>query len=375
MVLKSVLTLVGVCAAAGGSSFTKEEILSVWRDQEAGLADLYLDFDLVETRTDQNDAVIALKHENITYMAKGSLFRTRKKVLNPKNDTEIYHDWEFSADGKRKYSCYRGASNGSGFVESSPPEKAAIKQSWAVHYLACVYRMPREKDGRTRQCNIISILEDTRTEISEQVLDGRKVVVLTEPNYARTYLDPERNFAVVAGKAEGHPTLTFKFKNSDFAEVAPGIWMPMQTECSFEYGPGYLTSKIKVNELKVNNNYGEEDFRIEFGPGITVHYTDLDLTISPGVLEGIYSDGLLDTTGKAGPMDVTGVNDAPNSPAPAEANAPASKQEDPAAPAPSGVAPKSTAPGLWRWAPAFIALALAALTLAAFRLRRRAPKA
>ncbi len=373
MVFKTALTLVAVCAAAAGSSFTKEEILSVWRDQEPGLADLYVDFDLVETRTDQNDTVIALKHENITYMAKENLFRTRKKVLNPKNHTDIYHDWEFSADGNRKYSCNRRASDG--FIQTSPPEKAAIKQSWAVHYLASVYRMPREKDGRTRQCNIISVLEDTRTEIYEQVLDGRKVVVLTEPNYARTYLDPQRNFAVVAGEAAGHPTLTYKFKNSDFAEVAPGIWMPMQTERSFEYGPGYLTRKIKVNELKVNNDYGDEDFRINFEPGVTIHYTDLDLTISPAVLEGVYSDGLLDTTGKPGPIDVTGVNDAPNTPALAEANAPASKQQGSADPAPAAVATKPTVPGLWRWAPAFMALALTALALAAFRLKRRAPKA
>ena len=368
MVLATILTVAAVCATAGASSFTKEEILSVWREQVAGLADLYLDFDLVETRTDQNDNVIALKHENITYMAKGALFRTRKKVLNPKNHTEIYHDWEFSADGKRKYSCNRRASDG--FIQTSPPEKAAIKQSWAVHYLTSVYRMPREKGGRTRQCNIISILEDTRTEISEQVLDGRKLVVLTEPNYARTCLDPQRNFAVVAGEAAGHPTLTFKFKNSGFAEVAPGIWMPMQTERSFKYGPGYLTRKIKVNEIKVNNNYTEEDFRIEFGPGITVHYRDLDLMISPGVLEGIYTDGLFETPEERKPTDVPRVNDAPNTPPPLEANAPVSKQQNAANPTPPAVGD-----GLWRWALAFIALALMALTLAAFRLKRRTPKA
>jgi thiol-disulfide isomerase/thioredoxin len=253
------------------SSFGTEDVLKVWRNQEDRLKDIYIDFDFVETKKNESGSVIANKHENITYMAKENLFRTRKQVLV---NNEVAKDWEFSADGTREYYYNRTGSDGT--VKNSLPEQAGIKHSWAVHYLSCVERNPRKKGNLGYECNLIGALEeDKRIKVTEELFERRNAVVLNRPDYCKIYLDPTLNFAVLGSEATGSD-LTFKCKNSNFVEVADGLWLPLQTERTFKEGSDSINRKIKVNELKVNNNYTKEDFRIKFEPGITVRDIDLD---------------------------------------------------------------------------------------------------
>jgi len=260
------------------SSFTRDGILKIWQDQERRLHDIYINFDFEETIKGINGKVKASKRENIMYMSKGNLFRTRKQVFVPKGSNHVANDWEFSADGMRKYYCNRTGSHPHGTVENSLPEQAGIKDNWVVHYLSSVYRMPRKKGNAGHECNLIGALEEAKTiEVTEELFEGRKAVVLNRPNYSKVYLDPMRNLAVLGSEATGD--LTFKCRNSNFVEVAEGIWMPLQTERTFKQGSDLVIRKTKVKKLKVNNNYTKEDFKIKFEPGIRVR----DINLKPHV--------------------------------------------------------------------------------------------
>jgi len=262
------------------SSFTRDGILKIWQDQERRLHDIYINFDFEETIKGINGKFKASKRENIMYMSKGNLFRTRKQVFVPKGSNHVANDWEFSADGMRKYYCNRTGPHPDGTVENSLPEQAGIKHTWVIHYLSSVYRMPRKKGNAGHECNLIGALEEAKTiEVTEELFEGRKAVVLTRPNYSKVYLDPMRNLAVLGSEATGQTELTFKCRNSNFVEVAEGIWMPLQTERTFKQGSDLVIRKTKVKKLKVNNNYTKEDFRIKFEPGISVR----DINLKPHV--------------------------------------------------------------------------------------------
>ncbi len=261
-------------AARLTSSFTTEDILKIWRDQERKLHDIYIDFNFDETLKDKRGSVVASKRENIMYMSKGNLFRTRKQVFIPKDSNNVSNDWELSADGTREYYYDRPDY---GIVKNSLPEHAAIRHTWVIHYLSCVYRMPRKKGNIGHECNLIGALEEAKNiEVTEELFEGRKAVVLNRPNYSKIYLDPMRNFAVLGSEATGD--LTFKCRNSNFVEVAEGIWMPLQTKRTFKQGSNLVIRKTKVNKLKINNNFTKEDFRIKFEPGTTVHDREMNLT-------------------------------------------------------------------------------------------------
>lgn len=257
---------VSACVGGTGSSFTREDILNIWRDQEAKIKDLHIDFDLEETLTDDRGAVTVHKREKITYMAKENRFRTRKQTFDLKSKGEVSTDWEFSADGEREYYCDRPAFYGT--VKKSLPEQAGIRDSWVVHYLTCVQWMPRKPGNLGLECNLIGALEEDKSiQVSEGTFDGRPVVVLTRPDFEKFYLDPTLHFAVVGGEAIGK--LSFKYRNSRFVEVAAGVWMPQQTERSFRDSKTsqQITRRTTVNSLKVNSEYTDEDFRIRFEPG------------------------------------------------------------------------------------------------------------
>jgi hypothetical protein len=368
--LASFLTLACTSFSQGAYSFTKQDILNILLDQDARISDFYIDFDLEETHTDANNAVILHKHENITYIAKDNLFRTRKKRFDPEKDNEVAGDWEFSADGQRKFSCDRLAFDGS--VEASLPENAAIKQGWAVYYLISIGRMPRRKGNRGYECNLIGTLEEDETiELSQELLDGRQTVVLVRPGFEKIYLDPKMNFAVVAGCATGK--LTFKFKNSEFVQVAKGIWMPMKTERTFKGRKNFITRKIQVKQLKVNNDFTEKDFRIAFEPGIRVWDANLKTYVSPSSseLDSIYLDQLVDTARQRNFIDVYHVADSPNNPSAADDNAPQLLSPNAQLHTVADADASNTLP--WRQIVTFVSLGLTVLLLIAFwQIRRRA---
>ena len=292
----------GIDSSESNSSWTTEDILNVLYYQEGIIKDIYIDFYYEETIKAENETVTR-KSANVTYAGSQNLFKTRKQVLDENGDGEISSDWEFSADGERKYFCDRGAFYGT--VEKSLPEQAAIKQSWGSYYLTCVYWMPREKGRRGKECNLIGALEeDKNIKVAEELFEGRKTVVLIRPDYCKIYLDPALNFAVLASEATG--SLTFKVRNSNFVEVTEGIWMPMQTERTYRNDSDWITRKTKVNKLEINNKFTEEDFRIKFEPGIRAYDVDLDMYItpSPANMDSVYLDGLVEIAKQRDHIDV-----------------------------------------------------------------------
>jgi hypothetical protein len=372
-ILITCLTLVGLGFSESKSSFTTEDILNIWRDQAGRLDDFYVDFDFEESRKAENGSVVAYRRENITYMAKDNLFRTRKQRFVP-NTNEVTHDWEFSADGTREYFCDRSAFYGT--VGKSLPEQAGIQQSWVVHYLTCVYRMPREKVNSGYESNLIGALEeDKRIEVTEELFEGRNTVVLSQPNYRKIYLDPELNFAVLGSEAIGDQ-LTFKCRNSNFVEVTEGIWLPLQTERTFKQGSDLITRKTKVNKLKVNNNYTEEDFRIKFEPGIRVRDIDLDMYITPSVadLDGFYLEQLMEMAKERDFIDVYHVNGPGKLSAVVDTNSLTSTQRNISNLPVLGDANVSDSPHSWQQVVTFVSLGLTVVLLAYFWLMHRNKK-
>jgi hypothetical protein len=371
-----VLVAAGLCVGETGPSFTTEDILNIWRDQEAKLKDLYVNFDLEETLTDDRGSVVASKRESITYMAKENRFRTRKQTFDPKNNGEVSADWEFSADGQREYYCDRPASYGT--VKKSLPEQAGIRDSWVVHYLTCLQRMPRKPGNLGFECNLIGALEEDKAiQISQGTFDGRQVVVLIRPGFEKVYLDPKLNFAVLGGEAIGK--LTFKYRNSDFVEVAEGVWMPKQTERSFRdtKTSQQVTRKTTVNSLKATCEYSDDDFRIKFDPGIRVRDIDLGTYITPSSadLDGFYLGQLLDMAEDRNSIDVYHVRQGADRSGAAEAKDAHMPLGDAAnAPMSSGVG-ASTRVNPWQKTVTLVALGLAAALLAVlWRRQRKTPR-
>ena len=365
------LILANISAAAGSASFTKEDVLNIWRDQEGRLSDFYVDFDFEEMRKGEDGSIVAHKRENIAYLAKANLFRTRKRVFDSESG-EPKRDWEISADGKREYFCDRPACYGT--VKDTLPKQAGIQNTWAIHYLTCVYRMPRQEGNYGRVSNVISILEDPRTEISEEVFNGRKAVVLTQPGYAKVYLDPKLNFAVLGGEAAGHPKLTFKFKNADFVEVEEGIWMPKQAERTFRNGSQLVVRKTSVNEISVNNSFTSDDFRISFEPAIRVRDIDLGIYITPSAkdMNDFYLDSLLALAQDANFIDVYHVGETPvtNSATP-ETNIPQPPEGGEFGPSAVGDLGATGRSCSWQMIVTFISLAITAVVLVSYWLRKR----
>lgn len=240
--------------------------------------DIYIDFDYEETR-EAEDGSIERRHENITYLAKDNLYRTRKRNFDPTAVDGVSKDWEFSVNGKTKFAYNRLGFDGQ--VKRSLPEDGDIKQSWVVHYLPFTLRMPRKPGNKGHFGDLIGALQQDGDIIglSEGTYEGRKAVILTRPGYSRIYLDPKLNFAVLGSEATGQ--LHFKWINSNFLEVAEGIWMPLQILHTTREGSTRITRRVKVNKLTVNNNYTEKDFEIKFEPGTRVLDRDLGTHITP----------------------------------------------------------------------------------------------
>lgn len=287
------------------SSLTTQDLLIILRDQDARISDIDLNFDLEETETrfDGYSPSTHHKRENITYMAKGDLFRTRKKEFDLGNQNSLSFDQEFSADGKTQYFCNRQAYMGS--VQFALPQNSGIRHRWAVFYLSCIHRAPRMVGNHGFECNLIGALEeDDSITVSNEFYEGRPAIVLTRPEYSKIYLDPQLNYAVLGTKSIGDRN--FEQINSNFIEVVEGVWMPMNSEQYLKDDSTSITRKIKVNKISINNNFTEEKFKIHFPPGVRVYDYNINTYITPSSkeLDSVYLEELLDSAEEKGFIDV-----------------------------------------------------------------------
>ncbi len=374
IVLATCLMLVSPGFSESASSFTTEDILNIWRDQEGRMNDIYIDFDFEETR-EAEDGSIVRRHENITYLAKDNLFRTRKRNFDPTAVDGVSKDWEFSVNGKTKFSYNRLAFDGQ--VKSSLPENGDIKQSWVGHYLTFTERMPRRPRSKGHAGDLIGALEayGDRIGVSEGTYEGRKAVILTRPGYSRIYLDPKLNFAVLGSEATGQ--FHFKWINSNFLEVAEGIWMPLQILHTTKEGSTRITRRVKVNKLTVNNNYTEKDFEIKFEPGTRVFDRDLGtyITPSPAEMDRIYLDQLVDIAEEPELIDVYDVNEPGDHSETTDTNSATLTHEGISNPSVLGDADTSDSPHLLQRVVTFVCIGLTAVLFASFWLMKRKAKA
>jgi hypothetical protein len=374
IVLATCLMLVSLGFSESTSSFTTEDILNIWRDQEGRMNDIYIDFDYEETR-EAEDGSIERRHENITYLAKDNLYRTRKRNFDPTSVDGVSKDWEFSVNGKTKFSYNRLGFDGQ--VKSSLPENGDIKQGWVVHYLPFTLRMPRKPGSKGNFGDLIGALQQDgdRIGVCEGTYEGRKAVILTRPGYSRIYLDPKLNFAVLGSEATGQ--LHFKWINSNFSEVAEGIWMPLQILHTTKEGSTRITRRVKVNKLTVNNNYTEKDFEIKFEPGTRVWDRDLGtyITPSPAELDRIYLDGLVKVAEQRDHIDVYHVNEPANRSATVDTNSATLIHEGISNPHVLGEADTSGSPHSWQRVVTFVCIGLTAVLFAFFWLMKHKAKA
>lgn len=269
----------GLCCSENESAFTHEDILTVLRDQEGRINDFLLEFDSETAVQTESGVIVDRKRKSVMLMAKSNLFRTRVRRFDPETQ-ELIIDMEYGADGSVEYLCDRPALYG--VIRSRLPEQVAKGQTLAADYLYSVMRKPKEKRGMGLQGNLIGVLEKTGKDIkiSEEFVDGRKIVVLTRfvsptVDHTEIRLDPQMNFAVLSitgiGMREG-----LKFINSDFVEVIDDVWLPRKVERFTRDEKTSLTGHqtIKVNTLEFNKGYEKEDFRIRFPPGVKVRDYD-----------------------------------------------------------------------------------------------------
>lgn len=311
------------------SAFTHQDILTVLLEQEGRINDFLLEFDSKEVEKTPSGVIIGRKRENIMLMAKGSLFRTRRKIFGPQTQ-ELISDKEYAGDGSVEYFCDRPDY---GTIRSRPPEQCITRQSLAETYLLCVKRNPRMKGNLGFEGNLIGALEEDPKgiKISEEFVDGRKIVVLTRfsspgVGHSEIRLDPQMNFAVLSTIGIGANKDNFKSINSDFLEVTDGIWLPRKVErVRRDKTSNTRHETITVNTLKFNNGYGKDDFRIRFPPGARVIDLDANMvvTLSPGELDTVYLDPLLSKAVEQNSIDVYHVNQTPG-----QANSAPSALED-----------------------------------------------
>jgi len=269
----------GLCYSENESAFAYEDILTVLRDQEGRINDFLLEYGDEETNKNESGVIVGRIRSSVMLMAKGNLFRTRRRAFDPKTP-ELISDKEYGADGSVEYWCDRPALYG--FVRSKLPEQVVTGQSLAADYLYSVMRTPKKKSG-ILQGNLLGVLETLGkfAEISEEFVDGRKIVVLTRSisptvGHSEIRLDPLMNFAVLSITGIGMHEGNFKYANSDFVEVIDGVWLPRKVERFRRSEKTSLTrhQTIKVNTLEFNKGYEKDDFRIRFPPGVRVK--DLD---------------------------------------------------------------------------------------------------
>jgi hypothetical protein len=273
-----------------GSAFTHEDILTVLRDQEGRINDFLLEYDNEETKKNESGVIVGRKRSSVMLMAKGNLFRTRVRILDLETQ-ELTDDKEYGADGSLEYLCDRQALYGQ--IRSRLPEQAVMGQTLAEDYLGSVMRAPKKKFG-ILQLNLIGVLEtlvklnkmseDFEDGISEELVDGRKIVVLTRTlsptvGHSEIRLDPQMNFAVLSKTGIGMHEGNLKYVNSDFVEVIDGVWLPRKVERFKRDGKTSHTRHeiITVNTIEFNKGYEKDDFRIRFPPGVRVKNEDVEM--------------------------------------------------------------------------------------------------
>jgi hypothetical protein len=130
-----------------------------------------------------------------------------------------------------------------------------------------------------RPFSILKIFEGGgyRVRQAKETVGGADCWVVEDGGQDKLWLDPAKGYALVRREWNwgANRPLQFRYQNSDFKEVAAGLWLPMTAQCEAmcdpDQGPefaGKVEARFSVTVLKYQaNNVPEELFRFHYTPG------------------------------------------------------------------------------------------------------------
>lgn len=192
------------------------------------------------------------------------------------NDPEQSRSFSFSADGK----------SGSGNMRPKlAPMEAYSTNAYTPLGLAGLHDSHSVAPGDTSNfmTDICALAHDTRSRLVEEpvVLDGEKTYVIEWPAGApqpllRFWLSADKNLALLKyeslGNSQGRGSPDIQVVNTDFTEVAPGLFLPRKSEFrraeSAALPSQVITLEVISYELGVP--VSAEDCRVSFPNGVHV---------------------------------------------------------------------------------------------------------
>lgn len=114
-------------------------------------------------------------------------------------------------------------------------------------------------------------------------------VIVADGGRDRIWICPGLGYAMVrrVWQVDDSGDVTAEYRNADFVEVGPGLWLPRTCRCEFRYPPGSTRAardyRLEVERIAVNGGVPDAMFEPRFPPGTRVYGADRRLRSSiPG---------------------------------------------------------------------------------------------
>lgn len=299
--LLTILLLSGVCASA--QEVTKEDVIRIYEQKLALVERCRVTFNNADAITAQGETHHRIRNRETFYIA-GTKIRIETYVLNGAGDFEPL---SFITDDGEEY---RQQSFGNGV-----PDFGAIRRSESdpINRMAGLFSTPLGHSG------LISydVLGVYRSEDGPSIIGGHDVLgvvrsanavvhgdMRTAPNgepavlvehirsggtILRFWLSTERNLALLhfelAYERDGAEVVSTRVENSDFEEVAEGLFLPRLSSFKSSGGPpGMESSSTACVDAQYDLNPAMEAdlFRLDFPAGVQVQDDILEIIYDVG---------------------------------------------------------------------------------------------
>ena len=133
-----------------------------------------------------------------------------------------------------------------------------------------------------RHFSILTIFQGGgyRVRQARETVGGADCWVVEDAGQDKLWLDPAKGYALVQREWNWglNRPLQFRYLNSDFKEVAAGLWLPLTARCEAMYDPdkgpkfaGKVQARYSITALWCQANNAPEDlFRFHYAPGVFV---------------------------------------------------------------------------------------------------------
>jgi len=88
------------------------------------------------------------------------------------------------------------------------------------------------------------------------------------PRYA-IYIDPKREVLLRTEIYDKNGQLVMRADSSDFIEVSQGFWFPKVIKSTYGAAAGFMTTEIKLSEIKADEPLALDLFRFHAPTGVT----------------------------------------------------------------------------------------------------------